>query len=322
MARLCILLAERWSTDTPLAEKFANWPGDIGPAAASLPLRLAGGLHALVLRQHDAALSAAYPPNTVDDDTLWQAVVAALHTHSTFLDHWTDNAPQTNEVRRSATLIGVGHWLAARYDLPFVLSELGASGGLNLMWDRFGLEIAGQHFGWQDATVQLSPDWTGPTPPKKTPQIAERRGVDLNPLDARNPDDALRLMAYLWADQPDRLARTRAAIDLYDATVDQADAIDWLAARLASPRRNQLHLIYHTVAWQYFPPSHQARGQAMIEHAGSLATPGAPLAWFGMENDGADKGAALTLRLWPGDISLNMGRADFHGRWVEWSAPS
>jgi hypothetical protein len=30
-------------------------------------------------------------------------------------------------------------------------------------------------------------------------------------------------------------------------------------------------------------------------------------------------GAALTLRLWPGDIRLALGRADFHGRWVQWS---
>ena len=40
-----------------------------------------------------------------------------------------------------------------------------------------------------------------------------------------------------------------------------------------------------------------------------------------METDG-DKtgavGAALTLRLWPGDITLGLGRADFHGRWVRW----
>ncbi|WP_366510940.1 DUF2332 family protein [Yoonia sp.] len=30
---------------------------------------------------------------------------------------------------------------------------------------------------------------------------------------------------------------------------------------------------------------------------------------------------ALTLRLWPDDLHIPLGRADFHGRWVIWDAP-
>jgi hypothetical protein len=49
MARLLRLLAENWLLDTILAHQLESWDGDIGPKGASLPLRLAGGLHALVL---------------------------------------------------------------------------------------------------------------------------------------------------------------------------------------------------------------------------------------------------------------------------------
>ena len=38
-----------------------------------------------------------------------------------------------------------------------------------------------------------------------------------------------------------------------------------------------------------------------------------------MEPDGAGPGAALTLRLWPGDLTFALVRADFHGRWVHWT---
>ncbi len=31
--------------------------------------------------------------------------------------------------------------------------------------------------------------------------------------------------------------------------------------------------------------------------------------------------AALGLHLWPDDVILDLGRADFHGRWVRWAAP-
>ena len=114
------------------------------------------------------------------------------------------------------------------------------------------------------------------------------------------------------------MARTVAAIAGNDATVTKADAIEWLAGQL-DHRDRRLHLIYHTIAWQYFPLAAQTRGTAMIEAAGATATDKSPLAWFGMENDGGANGAALTLRLWPGDITINLGRADFHGRWINWN---
>ena len=100
----------------------------------------------------------------------------------------------------------------------------------------------------------------------------------------------------------------------------QGDAVDWLKTRL-DHQKGQLHLIYSTVAWQYFPDDKKPEGAAMIASAGARATAATPLAWFGMENDGDERGAALTLRLWPGDITLDLGRADFHGRWIEWTGP-
>ena len=113
-------------------------------------------------------------------------------------------------------------------------------------------------------------------------------------------------------------ANTRAAIAAQDAPVDRGDAIDWLETRLAAPRAGAVHLIYHTVAWQYFPAEAQARGTALIEAVGAKATADAPLAWLGMENDGDDLGAGLTLRLWPGDTRHALARVDFHGRWMRW----
>jgi len=77
-------------------------------------------------------------------------------------------------------------------------------------------------------------------------------------------------------------------------------------------------MIYTTIAWQYFPAAKQAEGLAKIEAAGATATTDTPLAFVQMENDGVGPGALLTLRLWPGDLNLTLGRVDFHGRWVDW----
>ena len=321
MGRLLSILADHWPTDSALARTFDGFTGDIGPAGHSLPLRIAGGLHALVLTGRDPALAQVYPPHSATDKALREAVLAALTTHQDFLLDWTDSPPQTNEVRRSAALLAGARVAVSHFDLPVCLSELGASGGLNLMWDHYALTCGGETFGPERPALTLSPEWRGPVPPAKTPQIAQRAGVDLNPLDPQDPGDLLRLTAYLWADQPHRLALTRAAATVMTAPIATGDAIQWLEHRLSEAPEGQLHLIQHSVAWQYFPQAAQTRGAEMIEAAGARATPARPLAWLTMESDGdttGQKGAALTLRLWPGDMRIALGRADFHGRWIDW----
>lgn len=302
-----------------VTDRIFGWQGDITPGGQSVPLRLAGALHALHLQGHER-LAPVYPPNQVADAQLWEAVQATLITDADHINRWLDSAPQTNEVRRSATLIAAGHVLAARFGLPIRTSELGASGGLNLHWDAYALHVDAHRFGASDPALTLTPDWTGPYPPETKPNVVSRAGVDLNPLDPAKPDDALRLQAYLWPDQPERLSLTRAAIQATKTPVDRGDAIGWLKPRLAHVP-GETHMIYSTVAWQYFPDDKKAEGAALIAQAGATATQNSPLAWFGMENDGSGRGAALTLRLWPGDLTLTLGRADFHGRWIEWESP-
>lgn len=321
MAQLLGMLADNWPQDSAIAHKFAAFEGDIGPAGHSLPLRIAGGLHALVLSNRDPALAAVYPPHAATDAQLRDAVLAALETHADFLLDWTDSPPQTNEVRRSAALIAGARVAAAHFDLPIHLSELGASGGLNLMWDHYAIELEGRRYGPDMPVISLTPEWTGPPPLDVVPKIAQRAGVDLNPLNPQNGDHLLRLTAYLWPDQPHRLALTRAAASVMTVPVETGDAIDWLGQRLAAAPQGHLHLVQHSVAWQYFPAPSRATGTALMEAAGAQATPERPLAWLSMESDGdlsAKKGAAITLRLWPSDVTLALGRADFHGRWIAW----
>jgi len=318
MDRLMTGLAERLQPGDPVADRVLGWPGDPSSKADSLPLRLAGGLHALILTDRAPALAAAYASGDDPTDT----ALAAIRHHPDFLLDWLRSPPQTNEVRRSAPLIAAAHWLTARFGLPLILSELGASAGLNLLWDHYALRIGDQSFGPADPALTLTPDWTGPPPPHATPAILDRRGTDLNPLDP--VADRLHLLAYLWPDQPDRLARTRTALDLAAQArpqIDRADAADWLETRLANPTPDPtpdaLNLVFHTVAWQYFPPATQARALAAME-AASRHT---PLARLSMEADGQTPGAALTLTLSPTGETIPLGRADFHGRWVDWQAP-
>lgn len=322
MGMLCDVLSERLGRGTPLVDRLFDWEGELGPRGASVPLRLCGALHALRLKGHPV-LGPVYPPAEVRPSTLWAAVEAVLASEAEFIGLFIDSAPQTNEVRRSAAIIPAAHVAAARWPLPLDVAELGASAGLNLMFDRFALEAGDRLLGPDAPALTLTPHWTGPVPgPVPGPvtlRVSRRAGVDLNPLDPGDPEGELRLRSYLWADQPERMALTEAAIAVADAEVVRADAIDWLEQWLTTPVPGRLRFLYTTIAWQYFPAASQDRGNTLIEAAGAWARDDAPLAWFSMENDGSQPGAVLRLRLWPGDETLELGRADFHGRWIDWS---
>lgn len=326
MARLLTALPPVLQQGGEVADVVLIWPGDATYRGDSVPLRLAGGLHALVLTNQSDVLKSVYPPKPeVSDETFSAALSSALVAHSDFLLDWLTSPPQTNEPARAAILVAAGRLITHRFGLPLRLLELGASAGLNLRWDRVTLKLDGNRFGPQDAGLTLSPGWTGPLPTGKDIVVASRAGVDINPLDATDAADQLRLMSYLWPDQPDRLRRMKQALELAvtcPAKITKADAIDWLEKQLSKTITGATTVIYHTIAWQYFPAEVQARGKILIEQAGAKSAEDAPLIWLSMEADDNTPGAAISMRLWPGDTSVDLGRADFHGRWLDWCAPS
>lgn len=315
-ARLCRLLSEKLeTTHGAVAHTILTWPGPPGPSDDSVPLRTAGALHALVLSGKISPLTA------LDDDHLWPAVQQAFQQHEAFILDRLTSPPQTNEVRRSAALLPGLFIVAKQTGKPLVLSEVGASAGLNLQLDRYRYRLGKTEWG-PESPVLLSPEWRGQEPEVPgTFTVIDRAGCDLNPLNPSSADDRLRQLSYIWADQNDRLERTQNALRIAAENhlqVEKADAIDWLARRLETPTPGAAHVIFHSIAWQYFPDALKKKGESLIAEAGARATPDAPLARLQMEGDGQPNGAALTLQIWPTGEKREIGRADFHGRWVEW----
>jgi hypothetical protein len=321
-ARLCRLIAERLAPGDAVADRVLGWPGDPSNRADALPLRLAGALHGLVVEDRDADLAAVYPPHEADDTALWRAVTAALATHASFVLARLDGPPQTNETQRSAALAPGFLTVAALTGLPLVISEIGASAGLNLIWDRFAYAFGDAPWGDPASPVRIAPDWQGPPPPLPAAIVTQRAGCDRAPPEFGREADRLRLLSFVWADQAERMARTAAAIELARATgvcVERADAADWLAARLATPRADRAHVVYHSIVWQYLGDPAQDRIRASLDAAGARSASDAPLAWLRMEGDGLEPSAAITLTLWPGGETRLLGRASFHGAWVRWT---
>ncbi len=328
--RLCDLLADRLSHETRPGARTLAWPGD--PGADGLALRLAGALHALVLTGQDAGLTSIYPPDgkvPLDDDDVWRVVENALRAHGDFIDGWLDSPPQTNEVARAAMILPALAQLAARFDLPLALYEIGASAGLTLQLMQFHYDFSGVRIGDAGSPVQLCPDIRTPPPLTKIlPAVVSRRGCDLNPLDATCEVDAMRLRSYVWADQRPRHDRLNGAIELYannPPVMEQKDAALWVARELDARPDNAISVFYHTIVWQYLPSDVKSMIEKSLADVGAKSSPGAPLAFLGMEGYGNPDHAILELTAWSGDAAtdgrkVKLAHVDYHGRWIDWRA--
>lgn len=289
-------------------------------------LRVTGGLHALVRSGKAPALAALYPPAPAPEpDRLWQALAPVLAGKA--LLPWLESAPQTNEVARSAVLMGGFLTIAAETGLPLALLELGCSAGLNLVPDRYAHRLGTLEAGNSNSCLRLEPEWQGADPPAARLQIHSRAGVDLNPLDLLDPDARNRLLAYVWPDQPQRLERMARAIAITaeePPEIVKGDAANFVEAR-ARTRKGVATTVYHSIAFQYFPPDTQARITAHMERAGAKATAAAPLAWLRYEMEPGATGTTtepptLRLTLWPGKDDRLLARAHPHGKLVHWLA--
>lgn len=318
---LCRVLAVILDRGTTTGRRILSWPGN--PREDALSLRLCGGLHAIVLSDADPALAALYPPAWQGGSVDGAELGAALRRHDAYLAASLDSPPQTNEIARSAMLLPGFLEIARATGLPLDLVEIGASAGLNLLFDRFRYDYGMAGWGDPASPVKLSPQVEGEPPPLKGGlRVATRQGCDIAPVNIGASADRLRLRSYVWADQLARLARLDAAIALAGDDFlppEKADAADFVASRLSTRRPGAAFVLFHSIMWQYLPAATRSAIDAAMQRAGSTVTPDAPIAWLTMEaEDARDARATLALTLWPGGERRRLALCDYHGRAIQW----
>ena len=333
-ALLCRVLADGLEHERETERSILQWRGDPGPFADSVPLRVAGALHDLVRAGRVPDLAALYPPHPMPEPpALLDAVHVTLSREGDFVREFLRYAPQTNEVGRSAVLLAGWLEIAARTTGVLDVFEIGSSAGLNLIAERYPYRFGQipwppqapcgpERSGWP-AGLPIRCDWMGSPPAVGVPlRVRSRRGCDLHPLDLVDPVQRQRLMAYVWADQRDRLERLDAAISLMRADpvgVERCDAARWLEAVLTPDAEPGIaRVVCHSIVWSYLDPESKVRIGAHLAQIGAQASPDRPLAWLRLELLGRDEPAALRLTMWPGGDDEVLARAHPHGTWVRW----
>jgi hypothetical protein len=244
--------------------------------------RLALGREAPAVALHLPTLGGT-PPREADRADFADAVVSSLAAHPDVLAQSLAQTPQTNEVGRAALLRCALSRLPI--GLPVRLREIGCSAGLNLRADRL------------PGVIELE---AGPLP-----EIQDRIGCDLDPVDPTTTEGRVHLTSYIWVDQVARFERLRNALEVAASCPAEIVRLD------AASFVESLHLVdgtttvlWHSAMWPYVTSDQRARILAGLERLGAGARERRQLAhvsweWCGEPVDPRSS-FELVMRTWRG----------------------
>jgi hypothetical protein len=263
LARLFAEFADTWRTRAPLYSSIATTvsldPGLAAlllraPAPQRLPVLLFAAVHDLLLADPSAELATWYP--NLADDPRPSGEGRLAQTFREFVRDRSDEissrlqtrSTQTNEVGRCALLLPALGVIAEEVG-PLGHLDVGASGGLNLLIDRYEYHYTDR--GGVTTVVGSSPvvipvTTRGAVPvPSSLPTVSRRCGIDRRPIDVTDPDEARWLEACVWPDHVERFERLAAAIEL--ARHDPPELLEGDAVSSLAPALDRLGADVHPV---------------------------------------------------------------------------
>jgi hypothetical protein len=338
-ARICAGIAD----DAELLSLAAEAPSD-----QRRPNILLAAVHYLLLSGVDHPLARHYPTveawrglsgGVPDDDDPFPDFAAFCRRHRPEIARLVaTRATQTNEVGRCRALLPALAAVAARSGEPLGLVDLGAAAGLNLLFDRYFYDygpagVAGDPLSPVVLDCELR---GGLLPPLGTPRVGGRIGVDRRPVDVRDDDSALWLLACQWPDHLDRFSITQLAVEVArvaerppvvvagDMVADLERVVDALPA--------DVHVcLFHSWVAAYLTPGEQESLVAAVARVAEQR----PTSWLyaeapyevpalPMPPPPADdvKGATALVLVEPGRTpelgAVRLADMHSHGRWLVW----
>ena len=310
------------------------------------PVLLLAAVHDLVLREPQLELARWYqsvtPAGELAHDDPWPVFRSLCMDRRAELEAViSTRSTQTNEVNRAVFLAPL---LAAACrdvrDAPISLVELGTSAGLLLGMDRYRVDVGGHVVGDASSPVRLAGELRGGVAPDLTsfpPVVRERVGIDLDPVSLDDPDGVRWLQACVWPDQPLRVARFRAAVDVMrrdPPMMVTGDFVEKLSDVVDELEPDTHLVVFNGWALTYV---NRSRRPLVAEILAECAASGRPVSWATAEPPGCVPGiepppwmdprtestpdTVLGLRRWREAVELapeSLGWSHPHGDWFEW----
>jgi len=228
---------------------------------------------------------------------------------------------QTNEPGRCAALLPI----LASLPQPLALLEIGASAGLCLLPDRYGYRYGDTLIAGGPPVIEctLIGDVRPPLP-AALPEVAWRMGIDLDPVDVRDPEDVRWLEALVWPGQTARGRYLREALAIAredPPQVVRGDLTEILEDVAAGAPRDATLVVFHTAVLGYLPVEQRRDVARRVEALGA--------AWIASEAPGVLGSPPAGALLERGHFVVTVGgtltangpvaRMAPHGSWLQWS---
>lgn len=236
----------------------------------------------------------------------------------------TTRRVQTNEVRRCALLLPAFGLVAERTGEPLSLVEVGTSAGLNLLFDRYSYDYGGgRTLGdpHSPARVSCEPRGDEEVPlPSRPPEVASRTGLDLNPLDVRDPESARWLRALIWPEEyAHRAPLLENAIEAArrdPPTLLRGDALELLSETLGAIPEDATACVFHTFTVNQFSGEARDRlAELLAEHSEVRDLYRVSAEWLGVDDTPLLK---LSCFEEGNEQEALLAHCDGHGEWIQW----
>ncbi len=258
------------------------------PARRRNPATVLAALHDLALAGDAPALAAAYAAGDPD-----AAAAAAVDTLLSSADAVVAivrcRRPRTVETARAAVLYPAVAEAAYRAGARSVgLVDVDGSAGLNLHLDRVGITWSdGRSLGDPSSPVRLSASTVGrrPVPARALPVVVARIGVDRDPVDPADAQDARWLRACVPPDRRERAEELEAELAVAASAPPEllrGDAVDVLPAAVARVPADALPVVTTTWALSRYPVESRLRFLHRLDEAAAVR----PVAWVSAEGVG------------------------------------
>jgi hypothetical protein len=310
---------------------------DEAPPQSHQPNVLLAAVHYLLLGGLAHPLAAVYA-GASDADPGPLFVDVCLTHRAEILELLTTRHTNTNEVGRSAVIALALTTVGSRAASPLAQVDVGCSAGLNLLCDRYRIDYgqAGAT-GPVDAAVQISCTVVGGRPPIEplVPPIAERVGIDRDPVDVTDDDQARWQLALVFPDT-NRLPRTRLALQELrndPPRIVPGDAVETIAPVLLGLPPDALAVVTTTWVVAYFSSEHRVAFREQLAEVSRKR----PVAWISAEGpntidlftgldvpsdaQGTEASILGLARFDGGELETEvLGFVHPHGLWVDWRA--
>jgi hypothetical protein len=321
---------------SPLYEQFSYGVSEdpeildlaaLGPAGQPPPNLLFASVHYLLLTGVRHPLMDYYPefsPSAGPASTAYNVFRDFCLKHREELGRLiSTRLVQTNVVRRSVCLLPAFAAVSALGgDRPLAQIEIGASAGLNLLWEHYRFDY-GSRVTWGSAAspVRLSTELRGKVElPAIPPRLrtAWTVGIDLNPVDIEDDDAVMWLRALVWPENVEQQEQLLAVVQVakeHPPRLLRGDGSQLLPELLQSAPMPATLCVFATVTLYQFP--HDALLtllKTMQSHSVSR-----PVYFVSMEQT-AGPYCELKLTIYEGGTrrTVDLANCHPHGRWVEW----